>query len=813
MPTLSKLACLAVAAAAVFSTADAASLRTSAGKSLVSSLSAAHSKALKTLTTKYDCDLGAANLVGTLKKVTSKNLAADEALAKACADSQASYEADLADKLGEADTLANSAPAKGDAAYSAAETVAQGVFKDIVSKHEKLVADSTSVVEAAAKKQSLAQGKADLKHSEKDAARALFEEQTRSTNDLAEGEKSVLRAFRDASNKAAQGIMEEMIRHAGDRKIASDSACKFAFDDRMSLITSDEHVVDSEIRPLLDQLHACNSVGPPSLLEVEAKATKTKCKRAARKKLKHLQESLLQVSLNIADTPANEVTGNMAEWESRLAKEKTFSENVRRECEEESSGVFNNATAHAQKVHENARNDANTLCSEEEAKVDAAALAHLTPLKKIADDAELPASAAEAALKIASEELEMANARRRAAEELRMSSITEGEQAKTKALWMAENAKHALIISIIDAAEKIRSDARAAKEMMSNAKNDECRAEHRSLEQERDLVDHIKYKISTLTTVRDDETGEADDCAGNPCKNGGICKDGVKSFTCTCAAGYSGVTCETNIDECAPKPCKNGGTCKDGVNSFTCTCAAGYSGDTCETNIDECASSPCKNGASCKDLVNDYECECKEGFAGKDCDVNIDDCELKKACKNEAACIDGVNDYTCQCHPGWSGKDCEINIDDCETKPCKNGASCTDKVNGYVCSCTVGFTGTNCETNIDDCAGNPCKNGGTCHDNVNAYSCSCASGWKGANCQEPKAPPCKTFNEPRFHGGNRACDWPNVGHTLGQVCREYGYSHVKNWQRNGRRVDCYGWRGRWHHDSNPGYVRQITCCK
>ena len=105
------------------------------------------------------------------------------------------------------------------------------------------------------------------------------------------------------------------------------------------------------------------------------------------------------------------------------------------------------------------------------------------------------------------------------------------------------------------------------------------------------------------------------------------------------------------------------------------------------------------------------------------------------------------------------------------------------------------------------------QNGGTCHDHVNAYSCSCSSDWKGANCQEPKAPPCRTINEPRFHGGNLACDWPNVGHTLNAVCRENGYNHVKNWQRNGNRVDCYGWRGHWHHDSNPGYVRQITCCK
>ena len=104
MPSLSKLACLAMATAAAFSAADAASLRISNSKSLVSSLSAAHSKALKALTTKYDCDLGAANLVGTLKEVTSKNLAAKEALTKACADFQTGFEAELADKLGEADT-------------------------------------------------------------------------------------------------------------------------------------------------------------------------------------------------------------------------------------------------------------------------------------------------------------------------------------------------------------------------------------------------------------------------------------------------------------------------------------------------------------------------------------------------------------------------------------------------------------------------------------------------------------------------------------------------------------------------------------
>ena len=39
-----------------------------------------------------------------------------------------------------------------------------------------------------------------------------------------------------------------------------------------------------------------------------------------------------------------------------------------------------------------------------------------------------------------------------------------------------------------------------------------------------------------------------------------------------------------DIDECASNPCENGGTCVDGVNGYTCTCAAGYSGTMCGTS-------------------------------------------------------------------------------------------------------------------------------------------------------------------------------------------------------------------------------------
>ena len=36
-----------------------------------------------------------------------------------------------------------------------------------------------------------------------------------------------------------------------------------------------------------------------------------------------------------------------------------------------------------------------------------------------------------------------------------------------------------------------------------------------------------------------------------------------------------------DLNECSPNPCQNDGTCTDGIASFTCACAAGYTGRNC----------------------------------------------------------------------------------------------------------------------------------------------------------------------------------------------------------------------------------------
>lgn len=45
---------------------------------------------------------------------------------------------------------------------------------------------------------------------------------------------------------------------------------------------------------------------------------------------------------------------------------------------------------------------------------------------------------------------------------------------------------------------------------------------------------------------------------------------------------YWNLTFLLDIDECSPNPCKNKGVCIDGINSYECKCPKGYAGDNCE---------------------------------------------------------------------------------------------------------------------------------------------------------------------------------------------------------------------------------------
>ncbi|XP_074655599.1 uncharacterized protein LOC141909117 isoform X2 [Tubulanus polymorphus] len=310
-----------------------------------------------------------------------------------------------------------------------------------------------------------------------------------------------------------------------------------------------------------------------------------------------------------------------------------------------------------------------------------------------------------------------------------------------------------------------------------------------------------------------------DDCIGVKCPNGQVCFDLVQNYKCACPTGFDGVNCLNNIQECVVNgnPCLNGGRCKDGIGDYTCEClqetidltpyvnefrvyTTGWTGKNCQTSINECAYKPpiclnsgrcielsgftkfecgcvspqvgyyatgrfcekvegycktnppsCKNNGTCIGVDGGFDCRCLPGFTGDDCGVNINDCELNP-CFNNGTCVDEVNGFTCNCPSGFNGKQCENNINECLTNPCKNNARCIDTLGSYKCDCTgTGFIGATCELNVNDCMPDPCQNNATCTDLIKDFNCRCPAGYEGKTCQID-IDECLPVN-PCSHGG------------------------------------------------------------
>ncbi|XP_037601567.1 protein crumbs homolog 2 isoform X1 [Cebus imitator] len=178
---------------------------------------------------------------------------------------------------------------------------------------------------------------------------------------------------------------------------------------------------------------------------------------------------------------------------------------------------------------------------------------------------------------------------------------------------------------------------------------------------------------------------DEDECAASPCQHGGQCLQrsdpalyggvqpafpGVFSFRhavgflCLCPPGFEGADCSVEVDECASQPCLNGGRCQDLPNGFQCHCPDGYAGLTCQEDVDECLSDPCLHGGTCSDTVAGYICWCPKTWGGRDCSVQLTGCQ-DHTCPLAATCIpifeSGVHSYVCNCPPGTHGPFCGQN--------------------------------------------------------------------------------------------------------------------------------------------------------
>ena len=94
----------------------------------------------------------------------------------------------------------------------------------------------------------------------------------------------------------------------------------------------------------------------------------------------------------------------------------------------------------------------------------------------------------------------------------------------------------------------------------------------------------------------------------------------MNGYSCVCEPGWTGERCSVNIDDCATDPCQNGGSCfvsvmyvgchnttsictqfscQDLIAGYFCACPPGWIDKNCTEDKDECATRPCLNGATC----------------------------------------------------------------------------------------------------------------------------------------------------------------------------------------------------------------------
>ncbi|XP_004539430.1 fibulin-7 [Maylandia zebra] len=207
-------------------------------------------------------------------------------------------------------------------------------------------------------------------------------------------------------------------------------------------------------------------------------------------------------------------------------------------------------------------------------------------------------------------------------------------------------------------------------------------------------------------------------------------------------------TCR-DINECASSPCLNGGTCVNEVNQFSCVCAKGWAGVTCQSPVPtffvtmtntSAATSPSTAAAAstlpaantgphvrpsqCTIVQGTTHCTCEPGYtiSGRDsytC-TDIDECELfhngqaGRLCLH--ACVNTPGGYRCSCPAGYNvtrdGRSCK-DIDECATRQnnCTKDQMCINTYGGFQCvrvDCPKIPNATYVKTSPTRCERNPC---------------------------------------------------------------------------------------------------------
>ncbi|XP_012276352.1 cubilin [Orussus abietinus] len=213
---------------------------------------------------------------------------------------------------------------------------------------------------------------------------------------------------------------------------------------------------------------------------------------------------------------------------------------------------------------------------------------------------------------------------------------------------------------------------------------------------------------------------------------------------------------ELAADHCQGDPCKNGGTCKEHYQGYKCVCPPSWEGPNCATDVNECARFEgtdlgCQNGATCVNLPGTYQCSCTSGWYGIHCTKKSLVCNTQNSDElcGHGVCVNKLGSplgYTCICDQGWEAEGtnpaCIKDVDECAGRhpSCSVNppVQCINVPGTFYCgTCPQGYSGNGyyC-TDIDECATN---NGGCstspmaqCINTLGSRICGpCPPGYRG----------------------------------------------------------------------------------
>ncbi|KAJ8936435.1 hypothetical protein NQ318_015581, partial [Aromia moschata] len=251
-----------------------------------------------------------------------------------------------------------------------------------------------------------------------------------------------------------------------------------------------------------------------------------------------------------------------------------------------------------------------------------------------------------------------------------------------------------------------------------------------------------------------------DECASNPCKNGGVCQDLYNDYICHCTTGWEGHDCSKDTDECVKFSgtdlgCQNGATCVNKKGSYECLCPTGYYGLHCTRTTADCATGGtelCGHGTCIPQNTGvGYKCLCDQGWTtdtnGR-CTADIDECNLNHpqcSTNPRVSCINVPGSFFCgPCPQGYTGNgyycadinECELFNGHCSMNPM---VSCINTPGSRICgSCPPGYygDGTTCSfQGVCNVNNGGCHHIAQCRDNPRISStyveCICPVGYVG----------------------------------------------------------------------------------